>query len=368
MKNKLINTIGKAAAYLSAAILFSLNASAQINVKSDKGDLTVRFSGRTQLDAGAYIGYPGDYGIQLNDTRFAFNASNEKWSAKVEMCYTEKTASFRDAYIGYKLSDNSSLTFGNQWMPFGYKVYGAQYKFIDNGSLDNAITPSRKIGASYTYWSDLFNIQAGVFSDGDVDTRALNNGYSAVAKFWFRPILSDNTVLHIAIAPSYTQSENSVSFTGLVPNTLVKDKAIASAKDTADYVFRGEAEVLFILDRFYAEARYQHAIASLGDGKDDLVANGAFVQASYILLGGEKQNYNKKTGLAQNPDAGSLELLARFDRLNIANVGTLNESTVGVNYFFDKNVNLKLNYVHVDTDIAGFDAKNLVESRLQFTF
>lgn len=364
---------------VSAIVLATVASSfAQVNVKTEKGDMTLRLIGRTNFDAGTFIG--GDSlvehnGIAMNDTRLGVSASfDEKFSAKIEICYASKAISFRDLWVGYKLSDNSSITAGNHFQPYGAKPLGLAYKFVEDASCDYAFCPSRKIGVSYAYTSDKFNLTAGLFSDGNVDNgKNIDQGLSLSAKAIFRPIIDDNSVLHFGVAPMFVKSPNTVSFTGIIPTTVVSNALIKTGTLDPDNYLRLEAEAIFIKGKFYAEAHYMATSAKnaivVKDKEESVYLDGFYAQASFLIKG-EKQNYNKKTGLAANASPKSLEVLARVSHLNFDDdnlkAGKQTDFTVGANYFFNKYLNIKLNYIFAA--VKDGDDYNMIQSRLQFSF
>ncbi len=348
----------------------------QIKVKTESGDLTVRFAGRTNVDLGTYLtdkdvvsAEDDDIrrGIVMSDTRLGIVADfDNTWSAKIEVCYNKKAISFRDLWVGYKINSNSSLQLGNFFMPFGAKILGLSYKFIEDASADYAITPSRKVGFSYSYTSDPLNITAGLFSDGSVDNRELNAGYSIAAKAIVRPILDEQTVLHIGVAPLFTKPNGgSASYSSIMPTPL-ETNTLASGTFDAKNVFRFEGEAIFITGKFYSEAHYLLASNHLEEGGDNVNVNGVYGQVGFILIG-DKQNYNKKTGLASPASAKNLEVLARVSHVDIDD-SKQTDFTVGLNYFFNKNLNVKLNYVHAIEDSGDKINHDYMHARLQFSF
>ena len=378
----------KAIIISAAALAFSASSFGQIKVKTESGDMNVRFIGRTNFDAGTYItssdtNLNDHNGIAMNDTRLGVLANfDEKFIAKIEICYASKAISFRDLWIGYKLNDNSTITAGNHFQPYGAKPLGLSYKFVEDASADYAFCPSRKIGVSYAYTSDPFNFTAGLFSDGNVDNgKNIDKGWSLAAKAIYRPILDESTVLHIGLAPMFVQSPNTVSFTGSIPTTVVSNGLIGTGNLDPKNYLRMEAEAIFISGKLYVEGHYM--AANVNDIKfttvdtagiststtESAYLDGFYAQASYMIIG-DKQNYNKKTGLAANASPKSLEVLARISHLNLdadhVKAGKQTDFTLGANYFFSKNLNLKLNYIFAS--VKDGDNYSFVQTRLQFSF
>ena len=370
--------IMKFKAIILSAVALAVSASSfgQIKVKTESGDMNVRFMGRTNFDAGTFVASSDTNlkehnGIAMNDTRLGVLANfDEKFSAKIEVCYASKAISFRDLWIGYKLNDNSTITAGNHFQPYGAKPLGLSYKFVEDASADFAFCPSRKIGVSYAYTSDPFNLTAGLFSDGNVDNGLnIDKGWSAAAKAIIRPIIDESTVLHFGVAPMFVQSPNAVSFNGKIPATAINKQLISASLNPENYL-RMEAEAIFISGKLYVEGHYMATqLQKIDSAGNNAYLDGFYAQASFLIKG-DQQNYNKKTGLAANASPKSLEVLARVSHLNLdadhVQKGQQTDFTVGLNYFFNKNLNLKLNAIYA----AVKDGENytMVQSRLQFSF
>jgi len=355
------------------------NTEAQVKIKTDAGDLTLQINGRTNFDAGTYIVTSEDNldqhnGVAMNDTRLGAIAKfDEKWSAKIEICYASKAISFRDLWIGYQLNANSSIKVGNHFQPYGAKPLGLAYKFVEDASADYAFCPARKIGASYSYTSDHLNVTAGLFSDGNVDGgKNVDKGVSAAAKVIYRPIIDDNTVLHLGVAPMFVQSPNEINHTGIIPTTVVSKSLITTGAMKNKNYLRMEVEALYIQNKIYAEAHYlanKMNDAVVDSTVNDVYLDGFYVQAGYMIKG-DKQNYNKATGLTKSASPKSLEVLVRLSHLNFDDsaikAGKQTDLTIGCNYFINKNLNVKLNYIYAT--VKDHDDYHMIQSRLQFSF
>ena len=133
---------------------------------------------------------------------------------------------------------------------------------------------------------------------------------------------------------------------------------------------RYEIEAIFITGRFYSEVHYMGMNANT-PGEDNFKINGFYGQASFLVIG-DQAKYNKKTGLAAAPAPKSLEVLARVSRSNIQEDAHLTDFTIGANYFINKNLNFKLNFIHSVSSIDNSNAEdmtyNWLQGRLQFSF
>lgn len=376
-----------AALSLAALLTPAVTSTAQVNAKIGDVDFKLKFGGRVNIDLGTFLGADDGKanrnGIGANDCRLGITADIDTvWQAKLEVSYSASKISFKDVYIKRSFrKTGSDVQFGNFFFPFGFKRSGTGYKFVDTSTADATFTPWRKLGIAYQTYSDHFNWGVGFFSDGDVDNgKKTNQGYSFNAYALLRPIVTKSEVLHFTVSGILTHPCDKVSFSAPMPLMFTTFPLVATSKMDVYNYGRLEVAALGIVRRFYAEARFLKAWVNrpneikttADDGSVTLTqqdnydgAYGFYVQGSWRIIG-ETQNYNKKTGLAGNPNGRTLEALLRFDRTDLDEFGAANSLTVGMNYHFNKYIRVRLNYVHAAVkDGADIDA---LCSRVQFNF
>ena len=368
--------------FLTAGVLaLGLQAEAQQTVvpENDPG-FKLKFIGRTNLDLGTFLNYNhydedgvghADNSCIVNDTRLGFVGTKDKWEAKVEVCYTNSKISFRDVTIKHSFNEHNKLTFGNQFMPYGIKLTGINYKFAEDPSVDLTFCPSRKVGVNYLYTTDPFNFSAGLYSDGNVDdNKQVNQGLNITAQVIWRPVYDETTVFHLGGAFIHTDSPNAPKFSGTVPTTVSSDhRTFMSVSYDAPNYERYEFQALFIKEKFLVEAHYMGASVNVRNANSES-ASGVWGQVSYQIIG-EGQKYNKVTSLPTASAAGTLEVLGRVDYLDLGDTGNQLDFELGLNYFINKHFNVKFNYIMAGfNDRPGVDDKtyHVVQTRLQFSF
>lgn len=383
------------------ALMSALPSSGQVAITSKSGDFTLQLIGRTAVDLGTYLGTEGAAnrnGMSVNDTRLGLvaNFDSLSWQAKIEICYQSKAISFRDVYIQRNFAQGAKkLAFGNFFIPFGLKPAGLAYKFIETGATDQAFTPARKLGLAYTVMCPKFNWMLGFFSEGSVDAKPLNAGYAFAGHFLYRPLDRNGSIFHVSVTPIFSHPRGGQTLAAGCPETFSGPKLATTAGMDVWNIGRLDAMALYIIRRFYIEAHYMGAWANRvgkwveardADGNvivdaatgeaskvrlhyDTYKSNGFFAQTSFRILG-EAQNYNRKTGLAGNPTGKKvLEVLARYSLVNLSDeFGKVGEFTVGLNYFWNKYVRVKLNYAWAKELNNGEDGYGALEGRVQFSF
>lgn len=381
-KDTILKVVSKA--ILSLVLLLPMkeisSLQAQGFVVSETNGFEWRLIGRVFFDAGAFFHDKADLGngVQINDLRLGTRIHFlQHWNVKMELGYGDEKVSIKDVYINYEMG-NHEIRLGYYHEPFGIdRVGSTNFKFIETASADKTFGSSRKLGVSYLYNQTYFNFMGGVFSDGNPGkANQMNQGYTASVKFIGRPVVGDGRLLHLAIAPRFSSHGDRIELKGGVPTTLLsgEDNRFVLADVTqAINQWKMEAEVIGIYRKWYFEGHYLMAHINRA-GLPNYNGQGGYVQGGYLILG-EKQNYNPVTGMVANPAPKSLEILCRYNLTNLNDAGItggkISDITVGMNYFLNRYIAARLNYVHVMTSHnapGGADDFDLIQGRIQFSF
>lgn len=366
--------------YIVFSVLFfnPFRVLAQEFVKGGSNGFEWRLIGRVFFDGGVFTGDSTRTSFQVHDIRLGTQIRFlDNWEAKIELGYGERKVSMKDIYLNYTLNDHS-FRLGYYYEPFGNARVGtANFRFMTNASSDKALGNKRKLGLSYGYNQKYFNVMAGVFSDGDIEKgKAVDQGYSLSAKVVGRPLIADKKLIHIGVAPRFSSSSHEIAFSGGSPTDLL-DKSEntlidAEIKQVINQ-WKLDMELILLYNKWYFQGQY--FLSHLNRfAADNYNAKGGYVQAGYMILG-DKHNYNARTGMIVNPAPKSLELLCRYDNVNLNDAGIyggrLSDITIGLNYFLNKYVAAKLNYTYMmvgDTAPKGSDHFNVFQARVQFSF
>lgn len=353
---------------------------AQDFVVSKTNGFEWRLMGRVFFDAGAFFNDKTDLGngVQINDLRLGTQIRFlQHWHVKMELGYGDEKVSIKDVYINYKTGDHN-IRLGYYHEPFGIDRIGStNFKFIETASADKTFGSNRKLGICYLYNQTYFNFMGGVFSDGNPGkANQLNQGYTVSTKFIGRPVVGNGKLLHLAVAPRFSSHGDQIEFKGGVPTSLLSgaDNRFVFADVTqAINQWKMEVEVIGIYRKWYLEGHYLMAHVNRA-GVPNYNGQGGYVQGGYMILG-EKQNYNPVTGMVANPVPKSLEILCRYNRTNLDDAGIvggkISDVSVGMNYFVNRYIAARLNYVHVMTSHyapGGADDFDLIQGRIQFSF
>lgn len=338
-----------------------------------------RLIGRAFFDGGVFLKDTArENSFQINDLRVGTIIHFlDAWEAKIELGYGDSKISLKDVYLNYEYK-NSSFRLGYHFEPFGNARVGtSNYRFITNAVSDKALGNSRKLGFSYSYNHKWFNFIGGVFSDGDIQkSKPVNQGYSLAAKVVGRPLMEDKKLIHIGVAPRFNSSHKEVSFSARAPTDLLAkaDNTFLDAHiSQVINQWKLDLETILLYNKWYFQGQY--FLASLNRfAAENYKAKGGYAQCGYMVLGA-KHNYNAKTGMIVNPAPRSLEILLRYDNMNLNDAGIrggrLSDISVGVNYFINKYVAAKVNYTRMmigHSSPQGKDDFDLLQGRVQISF
>lgn len=355
-------------------------------VKSERKDFEWRVIGRAMFDGGVFFSDKTQLGnaVQINDLRIGTQVRFlDHWEAKLEIGYAGSKVGLKDIYIDYQ-SGAHLFRLGHYFEPFGNARVGtANYKLMTVSGTDKALADKRKLGVTYSYNQKFINFMGGVFSDGDIDnTKPLNEGYTFAAKFVGRPLIQDKKLIHIGVAPRFSQHDQeenkNISFSAGAPTDLLtreRNNFIEAEVTNMINQWKLDLELIVLYNKWYLQSQYMMAHVNRF-GAPDYVGAGGYVQAGYMILG-EKHNYNPVTGMLFNPAPKSLEVICRYNLTDLTDRkagvigGKLSDITVGANYFINEYIAAKLNYAHV---MVGNDAPrgaenfDLIQARVQFSF
>ncbi len=356
--------------------------------KNENAGYRLWFDIRVQSDAAVFFGNNSDYdaignGMNIRRSRFAIKAQlDHNWYGEIDTDWTSGTPEIKDAIIGYEGIPYTSIKVGNFKENFSIqRNTSSRYLIFMERPMVTALAPSRHLGVNATFAKDWLWASAGVFGpelkgseeqalmeDNNKDF-GYNEGLSYTGKLVLRPLYKQqNSSLHIGAAFSYREPKltsgegyevarySSRNTTSINRKKYLDTDAIAGLDHEIAYTFE--------LAGHYKGLRYEGAYIartaildrSIND-KGHQTADGWYVQASYLLFGGN-QNYDavgaKYTRVNSGRSWGDLELALRYEYcdFNTADYygGSAEGYSVGLNYYPTKNVKIMLNYQFTNND------------------
>lgn len=299
------------------------------------------------------------------------------WEYKMEQDFTGGTTTegFRDVYIARKAL-GGKFTIGH------FKPYRSMEELTSSNEITMMERPFASAsglysgrqfgqGVGYLKGGDNYSVGAAVFNLRNAASPR-NEGVGAAGRVTFAPIHNDNSTLHFGVSAS-TENANkgsadmkaSVGYAGRRGPSQTIATTTGASGDSIDTV---GLEAAAAFGPVYVQSEYANATFNrpLGGSQD---VETFYVMGSWMLTGQHKA-YKPGNGVFGSAKGeGMWELTARYDTIENKDVANLEASTttLGVNYYFNKNVRLMFNYTKGDNQFTG-DETGQYAVRTQLSF
>lgn len=347
-----------------------------------------KLSGRMLMDGGVFLKNENNFGngTEFSDLRVGVKASYRQWDMKVEIGYAGSKVSIKDAFATYT-SGKHILQMGQFYEPFTMDMLCSTFdlRFNQSPGAVLAMTNSRRLGAAYTYNSQHYYACGGFFTDNDIsNVKNVSQGYAIDGRFVYRPVNESGKLLHVGMAAVYRtpdgtlpEDDNTNTFIYKSPgvSTIDNRNLILAEVDNARYQFKLGAELLIYYQKFFLQSEYIRTQVKRRDGFTDYIGQGGYVQCSWLLMG-DNYAYDEALACPSRPVGRALELCGRFNSVNMndrsAGVlgGAQKDFSLGLNYYVNKHIGVKLNYSYVlpGSHIKEISSKNfsMFQARFQF--
>ncbi|MEA3505850.1 MAG: porin, partial [Bacteroidota bacterium] len=387
----------------------------KISWNSEDGQYQWSFGGRIYMDGVYYMDDATDLssGTSIHDTRLYAKAKWGNWNTKINFDFSHNGVDAKDLYLDYNFDNSSYIRVGNFAEPFAIQGFiSSKYNsFIGSSFTGSAFGIGRSVGISYTNYSDKYFLSGGIFGGKIGNNNSGDQGYSVSGKAVYTPIVKEGLTLHIGASASYRLPDangfenNDDDFNRVVNYTAGPEHKFLNANiHGADAEIRVNAELIATYGAFMLQSEYfmtdvsrdkDYETALINDGGGDLWQwpsteadypawdgemdnrsfDGFYVQTGWLIKGAD-YSYNNSTAFINRPEAGSLELLLRFNNTNLNDIdglffdgkyrhidpesaasgmgnfsiggGESQDVSVAMNYYVSNNIMLRLNYTYMD--------------------
>ncbi len=364
---------------------------------TEDGEFRWWVDGRIYLDFASYSegdAAMGD-GVELRRGRLGFKSILwGTWMGELDIDYADNEVDVKDMWIAYSGWENTLLKIGQHREPFSMEeVTSSRYITFMERSLANVFTVGRTLGASYTRWGSSWRFSTGVFGQ-EIGTEADNDdaedeGHGFAARFSFAPLHQSGRVLHLGVA-GYTRTPDAGSGDKVKWKTESETHVegedfldTGKIKKIEDYSGLG-LELAGQFGDFQFQGEYLTLDVSRYDGEVDASFDGYYLQATYLVFG-DPRPYKVDEGEFVDPGTvqkGALELAVRYSTVDLNDFaagvegGEGEDFTLALNYYFNRNVKFKVEYVDADLDgyadangdFPGNNSFSVLQARLQLLF
>ena len=356
---------------------------------SHADSLKVKFTARALIDATA-TGY-GKEDVQgyyhLEDCRAGFFANYGNYEMIADLEMAGKKFEMKVLLLNYHFK-NGVLSFGNGYEPFSMDmlISTTDMRFNQMAPSVTAFTNSPRLGITYHYYDDHWYLATGLYTHNDMNRlrdEKKNALVSTTRAVWRKRNEAAGKLLHVGGGFSYRTKEvnkdnpsGSISSPGVT--SLLPEPMYGAEFDGMGSELKGIVEALYTSRKVLLQGEYFYDRMNRTGGRPAYNAHGGYVQGSYLLKGNGFY-YDAMYGIPGRPLSDrAVELVARFNYTDLNDNksgiygGEGKDFSLGVNFYLNKYVGLKLNgsYVWVGAGCNSFYDKDffLAQARIQYIF
>ena len=342
---------------LSVTLLTFVNVSAQSPVKD------IEFGGRIMCDMAVWENTTNDVATQMSGTEFRrvrfYNSGkiygNVKY--KLQLDFAGGEIAFKDVWMELnKLPIKGALRVGHFKEPLRLEaITSSKYITFMERSFPIAMSAERNSGAMYhTTFGERLSLQTAVFREGDAfgNDKESTNNVNITSRITYLAINDGNKLLHLGVANSIRKNaEKTYGFSTRTENHL-GNKLTSVSFDNVDETNILGGEFAYVNGSLFLQGEYLQTTVS---GINETELSSYYGQISYFLTGERRAYKNSLSGFGSvKPNNnygengwGAIELAVRLSSMDLttANAGTLEDITVGINWYLNPNTRVMFNYV-----------------------
>ena len=370
-------------------------------LKAQLSNNEVKFGGRIMYDISLWETIIDDEvtqmtGVEFRRVRF-FNSGKlfGNTNYKLQLDYSGGVISYKDVWIELEgLPFDGSLRVGHFKEPFRLEALtSSKYITFMERALPNAFSPERNTGVMYQLnLKDKISIQAGLFRESDIYGNDINStsNVNATARVTYLVINDDHKLLHLGAAVSKRQNSDNTYGFSVRPENHLGTKLLTVSFENVDETNISGFEIAYISGPLSLQGEYiLTTVSSESWGSSFMDLNiehelsGYYAQLSYFLTGESRAYKSSYAGFNRvkpinnygSNGNGAIELVARLSKMDLSksNMGTLDDTTIGINWYLNPNTRVMLNYVLADLragDGSGdvITSENTIQCRVQIDF
>ena len=328
-------------------------------VNAQNSDKEIKFGGRIMYDMAVWGSEEMDNaGVEFRRIRI-FNSGklygNVKYKLNID--FAGGKISFKDIWMELgELPLNGKLRVGYFKEPLRLEALtSSKYIAFMERALPIAILTERNTGAMYhATVGDRLSLQTGIFREGDDfgNDKESNNNVNITSRITYLAMNNGDKLLHLGASSSIRKNnDKTYGFSSRAENHL-GNKLISVSFDNVDETNILGGEFAYVNGSLFLQGEYLQTTVS---GINETELSSYYGQISYFLTG-ERRAYKNSLSVfgSVNPNNnyggngwGAIELAVRLSSMDLttANAGTLEDITVGINWYLNPNTRVMFNYV-----------------------
>lgn len=292
--------------------------------------------------------------------------------AKIEYDFATGDSLPADVYLELRELEAAKIRVGHFYEPFGLDVLTSDNDstFVERASLESGLTPNRNMGAMLfeNYCEDRGTWAIGAFRPTDSTGSVEDEGqFSYTGRLTYLPIDEEEgaRLLHLGAAASY-RIPDAADSVGIEPEARKASDVLDTGTLDIETAQLWGAELGGVLGSLSCQAEYVLAQSEIDLGSD-ADFSGWYAQVSWIWTG-EHRDYRRDEGafggvkpnrnFGEEGGWGAFETAVRWSATDLEDGaidgGTMDQLTLGANWYLNPNVRVMADVVLVDVEsIAG---------------
>jgi len=370
-----------------------------LRLDSQDKSFKLKFGGRVMFDWNCFFNEDDDLptfedGLEFRRLWIYSSGTiydNTEYKLQIDLTKGEGGSRLKDAYVGISdLLPFGNLRIGQFQEPFSLdEVISSNYEtFMEQALPANTFSPSRSGGVMVygTAVDERATWAAGVFRPlEDDNTASGSTGYAFTGRVTWSPWYEDEgeKAAHLGFACTYRDHEDDTVRFRQRPSLHMGEYVVNTDYIPSESDYRLGLEAALVLGPLAFQSEYIHTQVDREDA-GSVSFGGAYAQASYFLTG-EHRNLDTKKGsfgrtsphnnYRRGGGIGAWQVAARYGWVDLkdggVDGGTLNDITLGLNWYLNPNMRFMFNYVHAgvedgnggsyDGDVDGVGARFQVD-------
>ena len=221
------------------------------------------------------------------------------------------------------------------------------------------------------------SMQVGIFRESDSygDDKESNNNTNTTGRLTYLVMNNSNKLLHIGAAMSNRKNNDNTYGFSVRPENHLGNKLMTPSFSNVNETNITGLEIAYVSGRLSLQGEY---VITTVSAVTEHELTGYYGQVSYFLTGESRPYKNSYTGFSRvkpkanyDPGKGAIELAARVSQMDLTkvNMGILDNTTIGVNWYLNPYTRVMLNYVMGEmSEGTEITTENAVMMRLQVDF
>lgn len=343
--------------------------------------------GRIHIDYAAHqedLRELGD-GFRMRRARLGLSGRiDDNWQFLIEYDFAENTANANDVFLRYLSSNHGQFTVGHFKVPFSLdELIGSNaMPFIERALPTTTFAQARRMGIGYDLGLERWTVSVMAFGQGSgsgVRSSSGDEGLGIGGRLTFNPIDSERHLVHLGLAASVEQPEDSNANTVRFrtrPESRPTDLRLVDTQniDRVDRIAQNGIEAAWRSGAYSLQAEWMRSALRRDQAAANLDFSGWYLAASWVLTG-ESRAYRNGVfgGITPEGPRGAWELVVRYSRVDLDDAEILGgqqiNRTLGLNWYANRRVRLMLNLIDVKSSRAGLDDDpGIVLMRAQVAF